>query len=73
MKVIFGCDPNAADLKRTLMETARSLGCEVVDLGSTDPLPKPSLRAKVTGAFFSAAPASACLWPPTRSRALMRR
>ncbi len=38
MKVIFGCDPNAADLKRTLMETARSLGCEVVDLGSTDPI-----------------------------------
>ena len=38
MKVIFGCDPNAADLKLTLMETARSLGCEVADLGSTDPI-----------------------------------
>ena len=38
MKVIFGCDPNAADLKSVLMKTASQLGCEVVDLGSTDPI-----------------------------------
>lgn len=38
MKVIFGCDPNALELKTVLMNTAEKLGCEVVDLGSTDPI-----------------------------------
>lgn len=38
MKVIFGCDPNAAELKKDLMELTKNLGHEVVDMGSTDPI-----------------------------------
>ena len=38
MKVIFGCDPNAAELKTTLMKTAADAGWETVDFGSTDPI-----------------------------------
>lgn len=38
MKVIFGCDPNASDLKLVLMNMAEKLGYEVVDMGSTDPI-----------------------------------
>ena len=38
MRVAFGCDPNAADFKKTLMEYAKSLGYEVFDLGSDDPI-----------------------------------
>ena len=34
MKVIFGCDPNAADMKPGLMKLAEKLGCDVVDMGS---------------------------------------
>lgn len=36
MKVVFGCDPNAAEFKKTLMEYTKSLGHEVYDLGSDD-------------------------------------
>ena len=36
MKIAFGCDPNAADLKAVLMNYVRSLGHETFDLGSDD-------------------------------------
>lgn len=38
MKLAFGCDPNAEDLKQLLMEHARQLGHEVADFGSQDPI-----------------------------------
>lgn len=38
MKVIFGCDPNASDLKKKLMKVAEKMNCEVVDMGSEDPI-----------------------------------
>lgn len=38
MKVAFGCDPNATDFKKALMAKAESLGHEVFDLGSDDPI-----------------------------------
>ena len=38
MKLAFGCDPNATALKMALMEKAESLGHEVADLGSEDPI-----------------------------------
>lgn len=38
MKLAFGCDPNATDLKKALMDKAESLGHEVVDFGSEDPI-----------------------------------
>lgn len=38
MKLLFGCDPNAVELKRTLMKEAEKLGHEVVDMGSDDPI-----------------------------------
>jgi len=38
MKIAFGCDPNASDLKLSLMEYVKSLGHEVEDLGSDDPI-----------------------------------
>ena len=38
MKLAIGCDPNAAQMKDELAELARSLGHEVVDFGSTDPI-----------------------------------
>lgn len=38
MKLAFGCDPNAEDLKQLLMEHARQLGHEVSDFGSQDPI-----------------------------------
>ncbi len=38
MKLAFGCDPNATDLKQALMAKAESLGHEVVDFGSDDPI-----------------------------------
>ena len=36
MKIAFGCDPNAADLKKELMKYVETLGHEVYDLGSED-------------------------------------
>ncbi|MCI1983899.1 MAG: RpiB/LacA/LacB family sugar-phosphate isomerase [Bifidobacteriaceae bacterium] len=38
MKLAFGCDPNATDLKEVLMKEAKSLGHEVVDFPSEDPI-----------------------------------
>lgn len=38
MKVIFGCDPNAAALKGELIAVAGKLGCETEDYGSDDPI-----------------------------------
>lgn len=38
MKLAFGCDPNATDLKKALIEKAESLGHEVSDFGSDDPI-----------------------------------
>ena len=38
MKIAFGCDPNAAELKQHLLDFAKSLGHDVVDYGSDDPL-----------------------------------
>ena len=38
MKVLFGCDPNAVEMKNDLMKVAEKLGCEVVDMGSEDPI-----------------------------------
>jgi len=36
MRIAFGCDPNAADFKKTLVEYVKSLGHETVDYGSDD-------------------------------------
>lgn len=38
MKLVFGCDPNAEELKQVLMNEARKMGHEVADFGSTDPI-----------------------------------
>ncbi|WP_314709578.1 RpiB/LacA/LacB family sugar-phosphate isomerase [Propionibacterium acidifaciens] len=38
MKLIFGCDPNAAEFKKALMARAVELGHEVEDYGSDDPI-----------------------------------
>ncbi|WP_215522581.1 RpiB/LacA/LacB family sugar-phosphate isomerase [Varibaculum prostatecancerukia] len=38
MKLAFGCDPNATDLKQALMAKAEDLGHEVKDFGSDDPI-----------------------------------
>lgn len=38
MKIAIGCDPNASDLKKTLIPFIRSKGYEVVDYGSDDPI-----------------------------------
>ena len=38
MKVVFGCDPNATQFKLDLMEYVKSLGHEVADFGSDDPI-----------------------------------
>ena len=38
MKIIFGCDPNAKQLKKDLMTCAEEWGHEVIDYGSDDPI-----------------------------------
>jgi ribose 5-phosphate isomerase B len=38
MKIAVGCDPNATDFKVALSEYVKSLGHEVVDYGSDDPI-----------------------------------
>ena len=38
MKVAVGCDPNAASLKHEVIDELRSLGHEVTDFGSDDPV-----------------------------------
>jgi len=38
MKVGIGCDPNASDMKHEIIDELTSLGHEVVDFGSDDPI-----------------------------------
>lgn len=38
MKLAIGCDPNAQDLKEVVIAHIESLGHEVADLGSEDPI-----------------------------------
>jgi len=38
VKVAVGCDPNAAELKAAVIDELRTLGHEVTDLGSDDPV-----------------------------------
>ena len=38
MKIAIGCDPNALEYKNALMEYVKSLGHEVMDYGSDDPI-----------------------------------
>lgn len=38
MKLAIGCDPNAMDLKRSILDLCTSLGHEVTDMGSDDPI-----------------------------------
>ena len=38
MKIAFGCDPNASELKQALISKAQDLGHEVKDFGSDDPI-----------------------------------
>ena len=38
MKIVFGCDPNAEQMKQQLMSYVESLGHEVTDYGSEDPI-----------------------------------
>ncbi len=38
MKIAIGCDPNAAPLKREVMEELKGLGHELKDFGSEDPV-----------------------------------
>jgi ribose 5-phosphate isomerase B len=38
MKIAIGCDPNAGPLKREVTEELESLGHEVIDFGSEDPI-----------------------------------
>lgn len=38
MKIAFGADPNATELKIQLIEVAKTLGHEVDDFGSADPI-----------------------------------
>ena len=38
MKIAMGCDPNATEFKKTMMAYVESLGHEVVDYGSDDPI-----------------------------------
>ena len=38
MKIVFGCDPNATELKQQLMAFVEGLGHDVTDYGSDDPI-----------------------------------
>lgn len=38
MKIAFGCDPNAAALKQSLIKLCQELGHQSVDFGSDDPI-----------------------------------
>jgi ribose 5-phosphate isomerase B len=38
MKIAIGCDPNAADLKKVLIDFIKGKGYEVADYGSDDPI-----------------------------------
>ena len=38
MKIAVGCDPNASEFKKAIIEFVESLGYEVIDYGSDDPI-----------------------------------
>lgn len=38
MKIAIGCDPNAIDLKKTIISLVEELGHQVIDYGSDDPI-----------------------------------
>ena len=38
MKVGIGCDPNAFDMKNEIIDELKSLGHEIIDYGSEDPI-----------------------------------
>lgn len=38
MKIVFGCDPNASEMKDHIMLYCRKAGHEVMDMGSSDPI-----------------------------------
>lgn len=38
MKIAIGCDPNAAPLKQEVIDEAKSMGHQVADFGSDDPI-----------------------------------
>lgn len=38
MRILFGCDPNANELKEKLMAAVEDLGHEAVNMGSEDPI-----------------------------------
>lgn len=38
MKIAFGCDPNAVEMKEHIMVYCRNMGHVVIDMGSTDPI-----------------------------------
>ena len=38
MKIAMGCDPNAEDYKQEMIDFVRSLGHDVTDFGSEDPI-----------------------------------
>lgn len=38
MKIAFGCDPNATELKKKLIALCEGLGHEITDMGSDDPI-----------------------------------
>ncbi len=78
MKLAFGCDPNAADLKKALIAKAESLGHEVTDFGSDDPI-YANVAADVAhavaegkydrGVVVCGTGIGVSIWPRTRSRA----
>ena len=38
MKILFGCDPNAMEMKQKLMKVCGDMGHEPIDMGSDDPI-----------------------------------
>ena len=55
MKIAMGCDPNAADMKNSIIEYVKGLGHEVTDFGAEDPI-----YAKVAFAVGEAVAAGKC-------------
>ena len=39
MKVVFGCDRNGLDYKNRLIEHAKEMGIEIVDVGTKEYVP----------------------------------
>lgn len=54
MNVAVGCDPNADDLKREVIEELRELGCTVTDYGDSDPI-YPNVAIRVAEAVAAGA------------------